>query len=261
MFRLRLLVLALSLVCCSSGTMSQDEARPFNRRIVGGQPTQIKLHPWQMAITTSSAFCGGSLITERWILTAAHCVADRAAATSGMKAKAGTTDYRKGASWLNVDRVVVHPGYNPKSFENDLALIKLSAGSSGTPIALAAISLVLPKQQPLEVTGWGATREGGAGTVTLMKAIVPSVELATCNNPEAYNGRIKDGMLCAGRAQGGADSCQGDSGGPLVWRTSEGPVLVGVVSFGEGCARRLRYGVYTRVSFYRDWIDQTLAER
>lgn len=81
-------------------------------------------------------------------------------------------------------------------------------------------------------------------------------ENAVCNI--AYEGSIKPGMLCAGYREGGIDACQGDSGGPLVWRTSDGPVLVGVVSFGTGCARKLKYGVYTRVSAYRDWIDRQL---
>jgi secreted trypsin-like serine protease len=86
------------------------------------------------------------------------------------------------------------------------------------------------------------------------------VDAVACNDPNAYNGSIKGGMLCAGLPRGSVDACQGDSGGPLVWRNQEtGPVLVGVVSFGEGCARPLKYGVYTRVSAYRDWIDRTLA--
>jgi hypothetical protein len=75
----------------------------------------------------------------------------------------------------------------------------------------------------------------------------------------AYNGAIKRGMMCAGYREGGVDSCKGDSGGPLVWRAGDGPVLVGVVSWGDGCACELRYGVYTQVASYTDWIGKVVA--
>jgi secreted trypsin-like serine protease len=101
--------------------------------------------------------------------------------------------------------------------------------------------------------------EDGKPSRDLLKATVPNVSVDDCNAPNAYNGLVGEGMLCAGHRDGGVDSCQGDSGGPLVWRTLDGPVLVGVVSWGEGCARKLRYGVYTRVSAYRDWIDRTIT--
>ena len=92
----------------------------------------------------------------------------------------------------------------------------------------------------------------------LLVANVPYVKQEDCNSPAAYNGKIADTMICAGEKDGGVDSCQGDSGGPLVSRESTGPVLVGVVAFGDGCARKLKYGIYTRVSRYRDWIRGTI---
>jgi secreted trypsin-like serine protease len=87
----------------------------------------------------------------------------------------------------------------------------------------------------------------------------PCGAVLDCNEPKSYNGDVLPGMMCAGRKEGGVDSRQGDSGGPLVWETSDGPVLVGVVSHGEGCARKLKYGVYTKVSAYRPWIQSVLA--
>jgi trypsin len=93
----------------------------------------------------------------------------------------------------------------------------------------------------------------------LLRATVPYIDNATCNEPISYNGEILAGMMCAGHRDGGIDACQGDSGGPLVWRSQDGPILVGVVSFGDGCARRLKYGVYSRLSYYRDWIARTEA--
>ena len=114
--------------------------------------------------------------------------------------------------------------------------------------------------ETLEVTGWGRTSEGGTTSETLQKASVPYVATATCNAPDAYGGKVRTGMLCAGFATGGVDACQGDSGGPLVLkRMDQPPVLIGVVGWGEGCARKLKYGVYTRVSAYRTWIDPIIS--
>ena len=96
------------------------------------------------------------------------------------------------------------------------------------------------------------------GSDILQKAELPLVDNATCNTKEAYDGAIKPGMMCAGYREGGINSCQGDSGGPLVLRGKDGPVQVGLVSWGAGCARKLRYGVYTRVDAYSDWIADTI---
>jgi secreted trypsin-like serine protease len=107
------------------------------------------------------------------------------------------------------------------------------------------------------VTGWGRIKEGGAPAHRLLIAPVPYVANDVCNRPESYHGTIKPSMLCAGGK--GKDACQGDSGGPLVLRTEDGPILIGVVSFGDGCARALKYGVYTRVSSFRSWISTVIA--
>jgi trypsin len=243
-------------------TIAQDKIEaPFRRRIVGGEPTDIKEHPWQVALQfRGNFFCGGSIIAQKWILTAAHCF-QLSSANDDWRAKAGATNYETSGSWAQVERVVVHPGYKGSpTFENDLALIKLKLPPAGRVIPLASASMTIPLNQPLEVTGWGLTSESASsGSDVLRKAAVPYVSSTVCNAPDSYNGRIKDGMMCAGAREGGIDACQGDSGGPLVWRTADSPVLVGVVSFGEGCARKLKYGIYTRVSAYRDWIDRTLA--
>jgi hypothetical protein len=101
-----------------------------------------------------------------------------------------------------------------------------------------------------------ADGSGDDASNDLLLGKVRYADTAECNAPAVYNGKITDRMMCAGFKEGGVDSCQGDSGGPLVWRTADDvPILVGVVSYGEGCARRLKYGVYTRVSAYRAWIQ------
>jgi secreted trypsin-like serine protease len=239
--------------------LAQEPMRPFNRRIVGGQKVDIKQYPWQVALQfKGNFFCGGSIIGDRWVLTAAHCF--KLSARGGdWRAKAGATNYATAGTWVEIERVFVHEKYNPTTYENDIALIRLKLPPAGSKIRLVDPSATLPVRQPLEVTGWGATAEDGSGSKDLLKASVPYVETAVCNDVAAYKGRVRPAMMCAGYQEGGVDSCQGDSGGPLVWRTPDGPVLVGVVSFGDGCARKLKYGVYTRVSAYRDWIDRVIA--
>lgn len=258
-----LLILAAVLALNTSTADAQKEIAPFKRRIVGGETADIKQHPWQVALQLKVAgttrLCGGSVIAAQWVLTAAHCFDNNAREP---RARAGSTNYAAPGPWLQAERTVVHEGYVAETFENDIALVKLKSSSltaGGRVIPRAAPSVTVPTGQPLEVTGWGAIKEGGSGSSMLMKATVPLVDTATCNAQDSYAGKVKDSMMCAGAKDGGIDSCQGDSGGPLVWRTSEGPVLVGVVSHGEGCARKLKYGVYTRVGAYRDWIDRVLA--
>src|SRR5262245_22267851 len=227
-------------------------------RIVGGVPTDIKEHPWQVALDVNGALCGGSIIAQNWVLTAAHCFGD-ARQLNNVRAKAGTTNRKTGGAWTTAERVVVHENYNANTHEHDLALVKLKTRPAGQMIPLAQPEQQLEACQVLEITGWGRTAEGGAASEILMKATVPYVETTTCNEPDAYNGIIQSGMICAGLREGGVDSCQGDSGGPLVLRGDDGAVLIGVVSWGEGCARKLKYGVYTRVTPYRDWITKVIT--
>jgi len=241
---------------------AQEAVSPAGRRIVGGVPTDIARHPWQVALNIKAKgqifLCGGSLVAERWVLTAAHCF-ELTAAPRDIIVKAGVTDYLAEGKWQEVEKVAVHPAYNNTTQENDIALVRLSARSKGQIVALQGRQQSFPVGEPLEVSGWGATREDGDASRRLLQASVPYVDNTTCNAPEVYAGQIKPGMMCAGFRDGGVDSCQGDSGGPLVWRTKDGPVLVGVVSWGDGCARKLRYGVYTRAASYADWIRKVVS--
>ncbi len=245
-----------------TSAFAQEEIKLGGRRIVGGEKTDITQHPWQVALTIKrpegSSLCGGSIIAQQWVLTVAHCFST-SDAPSAVKVKAGATNYVAEGIWSAIERIVVHEAYDPHTHANDLALLKLKSATAGKVIPLAGADTSLKPGQPLEVTGWGATAQDGDVSHDLRKASVPYVENATCNEPASYHGTILPGMICAGYQEGGIDSCQGDSGGPLVWRTSAGPVLVGVVSFGEGCARKLKYGVYTRVSPYRAWINNVVV--
>ena len=235
--------------------------KSFGRRIVGGEPTTIKEHPWQVALNVTLDgeifVCGGSLVADRWVLTAAHCFKPSTKPIE-VRVKAGATELTEG-QWSSIESIVIHEANNPKTHENDLALIRLSFPPEGRIIPIMKVAQTLMVGQPLEVAGWGATAYGGYAAKHLLKAIVPYVANESCNEPTAYNNTIKPTMMCAGYQDGEVDSCQGDSGGPLVWYTADGPVLVGVVSWGDGCARKLRYGVYTRVATYTGWIAKVVA--
>jgi secreted trypsin-like serine protease len=241
---------------------AQEQIKSFRPRIVGGERTTIEEHPWQVALNITQSdgvyLCGGSIIAFKWVVTAAHCFTTTNQGRDA-KVKAGATNYRTEGVWTEVEKIVIHQTYNANTHENDIALLKLKSPPSGKIVPMADAGSTLSVGEPLEVAGWGATSEGGDIAGGLLKALVPYVDPATCNAPESYGGAVHTGMMCAGHREGGIDSCQGDSGGPLVWYTSNGPVLVGVVSFGWGCARKLKYGVYTRVSAYRDWIAQAIA--
>jgi secreted trypsin-like serine protease len=247
----------------SVGALSQEEIKLGGRRIVGGEPIKdINEYPWQVAIEITRDdgvdLCGGSIVAEKWVLSAAHCF-QPPVSSNAVKVKAGVLNYIDEGVWSEVDKVVIHEGFNPDTFENDLALIKLKTVPQGDVIALMDTSSTLQIGQPLEVTGWGTTTENGEISKQLLKANVPYVDNATCNEPNSYNGHVLHEMMCAGKKEGGADACQGDSGGPLVWKTADGFVLVGVVSFGDGCARKLKYGVYTKVGPYRAWIERVIG--
>lgn len=228
--------------------------------VVGGRDTTIGEHPWQVALRIGdSGFCGGSLIGKRWVLTAAHCF-QGSGNVNKTKVKAGATNYKSEGTWTKIDRIIVHEEYNPNTQENDLALLKLSTTIDGKSIALPSHDFRLEPCDALEVTGWGrrAEDERSSFSETLQIAEIPYVENNVCNEPSSYNGLIEDRMMCAGLRDGGVAACQGDSGGPLVYRGDGTPVLVGVVSWGQGCARKLKYGVYTRVTAYLDWIKKTI---
>jgi len=226
--------------------------------IVGGTPAEDGPYRFTVSLQRNgSHFCGGSYIANNWILTAAHCVPT--GSTSGLSVLIGRNDLNaSGGERIAVSQVIVHPSYNDRTSNNDIALLRLQS-----PVTVSAAKVRLANASEtsqgagegdlVTVTGWGATREGGPGSADLLKVDVPVVSNSSCNS--AY-GNITSNMLCAGYTSGGRDSCQGDSGGPLVFQSQGQFYQVGVVSFGNGCARPNYPGVYTRVSQYTDWIAQ-----
>lgn len=239
----------------------------YGARIVGGSeaaPTEAR---WQAALILanhppqSGQFCGASIVDPNWVVTAAHCV--EKTAPTAIRVFAGDRDLRTHAAQVvDVAAITVHPKWNSTSMVGDVALLRLQTPltltpGSAEPIALADASP--PKAgRLLVVTGWGATSEGGEGSLLLRKVVVPAVPLDECNGPKQYNGGVSEGMLCAGI--GGKDSCQGDSGGPLV-DSLDAPArrLVGIVSWGQGCAQVNKPGVYTDVTAYAAWIRSEIS--
>lgn len=232
-------------------------------RIVGGEITNIETYPWQVALVFHalpepyrSLRCGGTIIDRHWVLTAAHCVDDNAA----QDIVAQTTFYKYLGIRSDVAKIVVHPFWVRGTMENDIALVKITSEMAAQSIVkISQEAKDLPTGVNIYVTGWGAIFEGGPTSDVLRVANMPTVDRTTCNQPGSYNGKIKTSMMCAGLREGGLDSCQGDSGGPAVSMQGGKAVLVGVVSGGDGCARRLKYGVYTQVGHFAPWIQQTIA--
>ncbi|KAM9751505.1 trypsin [Menidia menidia] len=229
-------------------------------RIVGGYapvPHSIK-YIVSIQTTNRQHFCGGFLINRFWVITAAHCNIG----LKNMMVVAGDyslTIYEGTEQEIQPQFLVPHPAYDSNTKNNDIMLIKLRA-----PIYLNSyVSVVLlPRQDAAiaegrvcRVSGWGYTSpKGGQIPSTLRTVKLPIISPEKCNGSDSFDGNITQNMLCAGYSVGGKDACQGDSGGPLV---CDGRAY-GVVSWGTGCADAQFPGVYTAVSKFRRWIDNTI---
>uniref|UniRef100_A0A4W5KGB2 Peptidase S1 domain-containing protein n=1 Tax=Hucho hucho TaxID=62062 RepID=A0A4W5KGB2_9TELE len=158
----------------------------------------------------------------------------------------------------NLRQVISHPYYNSYTFDNDMALMELDSPVTFSdyirPICLPSPQHTFPQGNSVWITGWGATREGGSGASVLQKAQVRIINGTVCNR--LMGGQITSRMTCAGVLTGGVDACQGDSGGPLSSPGTGHMFLAGVVSWGDGCARRDKPGIYTTVTKFRGWIKE-----
>lgn len=256
-----LLILTIALLCIPSCSCQRD----LEGRIIGGEVISAYYIPYQVSLrrrtSTTSAYahtCGGSLIDERTILTAAHCVNNRLPENFLVVAGSELRSGMDGGVVARVEKIVQHEQYNSSITDNDIALVFVTPPfpvDSHLKIATIELAKVQPAAGTVAtVSGWGATQEGGFSSAQLQRVQVPLVDNDVCQ--AAYTWRpITDGMLCAGVTSGGKDSCTGDSGGPLVANNQ----LLGVVSWGEGCARPDYPGVYAAVPHFVDWIAEQRA--
>ncbi|KAK2834800.1 hypothetical protein Q7C36_015501 [Tachysurus vachellii] len=229
-------------------------------RIVNGEEAVPHSWPWQVSLQDSTGFhfCGGSLISEYWVVTAAHCNVR----TSHLVIL-GENDRDSNAENIQVMKVeksIRHPKYNPFTINNDVAVIKLASpaqlNTRVSPVCLAETSDNFPGGMKCVTTGWGLTRYNAANTPALLQqAALPLLTNTECQ--KYWGNKITDLMVCAGAA--GASSCMGDSGGPLVCQKSGVWTLAGIVSWGSSTCSTSSPGVYARVSQLRSWIDATVA--
>jgi len=258
-----------------NGTVAEEQERidndgqhPF--RVVNGWPADKYEWPWIAALLNNGRqFCGGSLITQKHILTAAHCVAHMSRYdVANLKVRLGDYEIKTvGETDIfesKAARVVRHKEFSQQTLHKDVAIITLE---NPVPTNMAHVHPVcLPSGhqkyagQTATVIGWGSLKENGPQPNTLMEVTVKIWDNPTCKDTygNAAPGGIMDHMLCAG--QKGKDSCSGDSGGPMQIGSGDTWTQIGVVSWGIGCGKSHYPGVYSRVTELRDWIDRIVKE-
>lgn len=245
-------------------------------RIVNGEEAKIESFPWQIALRekrgSRGVFCGGVILNKNWIMTAAHCVFDLDSSeeifvTAGhSKASYRAAKKEPSFSELNISNIFIHRKWDANEVVGDLALLKLNSSIAfldETPlrkICLPEGGFTIDQSLPSEseehgpvclITGWGDT-QGTTKQNVLRQASLPLITNKECNK-RLWENAIPDHLnLCAGYIEGGIDSCQGDSGGPLVCLVDNAWTVVGITSWGNGCAQGP--GVYTRITEYKRWI-------
>ncbi|ESP04644.1 hypothetical protein LOTGIDRAFT_179982 [Lottia gigantea] len=239
-------------------------------RIVGGQEARANSWPWVVAVMTKwkEQYCGATLIAPQWAITAAHCVRKKGRKRKVLL-KVGEHDLNGEGhieETISPEKDFPHPDFDYSTITNDIALIKLKKPVTNKRLGIACLPAKrdrLPKGTLCYTIGWGKTRNTHIyGSNVLQEARVPIVNRKRCQSVFDYE--IGRTQVCAGYKKGGVDSCAGDSGGPLMCsKTVKGQqrwFIYGVTSYGEGCGRKGKYGIYTKVSSFLKWIKQTIKD-
>lgn len=252
---------------CSGVNRSMDET-DVSRRIVGGVWTNIAAFPWQVSIShRGQHFCGGSMIANNFVLTAAHCFQDAGTGSVNRKELAetmitsGTSNLNRPVRRAHIARLMKPTGsgaYNHRSQKNDIVVLKTVDKLAGKSIRLARPGELFVGKRTY-VSGFGMTSERGQQSKQMLYTWGTVLPDKACSRVYGSSYDPKT-MLCAGDLKGGKDSCQGDSGGPLIVRGPQGPVQIGIVSFGIGCARKGIPGVYTRVTTQTPFIQLAMRQ-
>uniref|UniRef100_A0A8C0EKJ7 Enteropeptidase n=1 Tax=Bubo bubo TaxID=30461 RepID=A0A8C0EKJ7_BUBBB len=250
------------ILACGKHLVTQNNGT----RIVGGSDARREAWPWIVSLHFNSRpVCGASLVSDEWLVTAAHCVYGRQLKPSQWKAVLGLYDQsdmtQPSTVVRNIDQVVINPHYMKRTKDSDIALMHLQYKVQYT-VYIQPICLPEKNQQFLpgincSIAGWGKIMNEGPTSDILQEAEVPLISNEKCQQwmPE-YS--ITENMICAGYDIGGLDSCKGDSGGPLTFDDGNKWFLVGVTSFGYKCALPKRPGVYVRVTMFVDWIKKII---
>ncbi|XP_046847501.1 trypsin-like isoform X2 [Xenia sp. Carnegie-2017] len=247
------------------------------KRIVGGEEAVAGEWPWMVALFHSQGNheapyfkCGATLISEKWVATAAHCTL---VLPQIFSVRLGEHDLNVKDNYeqdISVKNVVIHPsfGIGAKNLstgkiglyaEHDISLLELSKpayfNERVSPVCVDSGFPDFAEGKDCYISGWGNKKLHTATEPKLLHVSVPLVSKETCNKEKSYGGVITDNMVCAGFEQGGKDTCEGDSGGPLLCEKDNKWYLHGISSFGhDACAIAYKYGVYTRVSQFKKWI-------
>ena len=257
--------LAALLAVVAIVALSPTQAQASSPRVIGGNPIEITAAPWQVLLRINGTTqCGGAIISETWLLTAAHCVSGVSAAR--VEAYVGVTDQNRLTRdhLAQVNQVIVNPNWNSSTYSSDLALLGLAAplafSASVQPVALPLVqdaNTWPAASEQATISGWGSTTTSGPSSAILRAATVQILSAPTEAKCGEYGSSYVPGNhVCAGMPQGGVDACQGDSGGPLTVAYNGTPVLAGIVSSGSGCADPKYPGLYSRVTSFLPWLRQ-----